>query len=154
MAVAAVACAVGTPGVHWVGGRTCCAGCTLRRDRTRGVPPPPPRHPAEVGRVFHLVALLCRGPVAGPAWGGRNACSDFLVVPWRDWRTSEQRAVGWAWRGWHVVGFRACRRVQWVDVPRSLSQCFPRFVLLLRLLVFRCVAADLLWALAAPGQGT
>lgn len=77
MAVAAVACAVGTPGVRWVGGRTCCAGCTLRRARTRGVSPPPPRHPAEVGRCSSASSAAVPWAGGRPTWvvGARAAAA-------------------------------------------------------------------------------
>lgn len=62
--MAAVARAVGTPGVQRVGYPFPLPAVPLHRDRTGGMPPPPPRHPA---------ASFRRSPVpCCPAVGGRR----------------------------------------------------------------------------------
>lgn len=92
VAVAAVARPVGTPGVQQVGSRQPQPATPLHRDRTGGVPPPPPRHPAGLSRC----STVRRGrPVGRPA-----ALRRVVGTP--------VAAVGW------VVG-----RVSWAVEPRN-----------------------------------
>lgn len=62
--MAAVARAVGTPGVQRVGYPCLLPALPLHRDRTGGMPLPPPRHPAA---LFRRSAVPC-----GPAVGRRR----------------------------------------------------------------------------------
>lgn len=82
VAVAAVARPVGTPGVQRVGRGQPQPAAPLRRDRTGGVPPPPPRHPVAVfGR-----SAVRRGPAVGRPVdlrrGGRNTSSGVSSARW------------------------------------------------------------------------
>lgn len=61
VAVAAVARAVGTPGVQRGWAVRSRLPALLHRDRTGGVPPPPPRHPAALFRR----SAVRRGPAVG-----------------------------------------------------------------------------------------
>lgn len=67
--VAAVACAVGTPGVQRGGWPGRSLRRTLPRHPTGGVPPPPPRHPAASLRG----STVRRGPAVGWQAGLRGA---------------------------------------------------------------------------------
>lgn len=66
VAVAAVACTVGTPGVQRAGCHSCGPTALLHGHRTGCMPLPPPRHPE---------SLLCRLPRRSPAVGGRHVGS-------------------------------------------------------------------------------
>lgn len=82
--MAAVARAVGTPGVQRVGYPCLLPAVPLHRDRTGGMPLPPPRHPA---------ASFRRSPVQ---WAGGGTRAGWPEHPLRRFGgSSGARGVGW-----------------------------------------------------------
>lgn len=148
VAVAAVACAVGTPGVQWAG----CRGCGLRhmlpRHPTGGMPPPPPCHPAT--RQSCLAAFGLSLGLAAPPLASVSRCSplppsSLPVFADRDFNLGEG--------GIRDIRGRVVSRPRHPDNIRghALGHCWSRFTGPPAALAITCVGCKpmIFWAFFA-----